>query len=88
MSKDKKIDYLNKYLKSGVDFVYAGPTFLYKYRSFDQFTYDMLKNKYLYLCPADKLDDETECTATIDANSIVDMNTNSLKRVASSSSLP
>lgn len=82
MNKEARIDYLNKYLQCGTDFVYAGPTFLYKYRSFDQFTYDMLENKYLYLCPADKLDDETECIATIDANSIVDMNTNSLKRVA------
>ena len=81
MKKEERIGYLNKFLKDSVGFVYSGPAFLYKYRSFDQFTYDMLENKYLYLCPADKLDDETECIATISADNIVDLNTNSLKRV-------
>lgn len=81
MEKEDKIDYLNRCTREGTSFVYSGPALLYKYRSFDQYTYDMLENKYLYLCPADKLDDETECIATIDDNSLVDLNTNSLKRV-------
>jgi len=40
----------------------------------------MLENNYLYLCQAKKLDDPTECTATIDFNKFYDLETNNLKR--------
>ena len=80
MNKSDGLAYLNRFIKEGKDFVYSGPAFLYKYRSFDQFTYEMLKEKYLYLCPADKLDDETECISSIDTNNIVDLENNNLKR--------
>ena len=36
------------------------PKFLYKYRSFDRFTRDMIENKYIYLSPLDELDDQFE----------------------------
>lgn len=39
------------------------PKKLYKYRSFDDYTEDMIVNKYLYLCQAEKLDDQFECAA-------------------------
>ena len=39
------------------------PQFLYKYRPFDGFALDMLEKRYVYLCPAEKLDDPSECTA-------------------------
>ena len=82
MKKADRIEYLNRYVKGGgVNFSYAGPNYLYKYRPFDQYTYDMLENNYLFLCPANKLDDETECIATIYMNSLIDLNTNSLKRI-------
>ena len=38
------------------------PQFLYKYRPFDKFTFDMLDKGYVYLCPANLLDDPSECT--------------------------
>ena len=31
------------------------PQFLYKYRPFDEFTFDMLEKGYVYLCPAGNL---------------------------------
>ena len=37
------------------------PQFLYKYRPFDGFALDMLEKGYVYLCPAEKLDDPSEC---------------------------
>ena len=39
-----------------------GPRFLYKYRPFDKFTFDMLDKGYVYLCPANLLDDQSEGT--------------------------
>ena len=78
--KQQRIDYLNRYIKEKESFVYSGPGVLYKYRKFDQYTFDMLENKYIYLCPADKLDDETECVTTINANNLFDMKANNLKR--------
>ena len=46
------------------------PKKLYKYRSFDDFTEDMIVNKYLYLCQAEKLDDQFECAANFSYDSI------------------
>lgn len=46
------------------------PKKLYKYRSFDDFTEDMIVNKYLYLCQAEKLDDQFECSANFSYDSI------------------
>ncbi len=52
------IDFINeRFNKKDV----AVPQFLYKYRPFDEHTYDMLSNNYIYLCPAEKLDDPSEC---------------------------
>ena len=78
--KQQKIDYLNKYIKENESFQYTGPRFLYKYRSFDEYSFDMLENKYIFLCPADKLDDETECIASIDTSNLIDLKTTNLKR--------
>ena len=52
---------------------------MYKYRPFDKFTYDMLENNYLYLCPVEKLDDKTECNAELDFNRLMDLETTNLK---------
>lgn len=59
---------------------YKGPELLYKYRPFDDYTFDMLENEYFFLCPAEKEDDETECLTTVDFDRLIDLNTNNLKR--------
>lgn len=76
---DLQVEYLNKILYNKLK--YSGPKFLYKYRPFDQYTFDMLDKGYLYLCPAEKLDDKSECNTSIDVNSLIDLETNNLKRV-------
>ena len=81
MKKEDKIRYLNKVIKEKDCFTYSGPTILYKYRPFDQFAFPMLEHGVLYLCPANKLDDETECMTSIDMSEWYDLETNNLKRV-------
>lgn len=55
------------------------PKFLYKYRPFDEFAFDMLENDYLYLCPAEKLDDPSECKVSLEMQDLYDLETNQLK---------
>lgn len=54
----KAIDFINA--KMNKEKVYV-PQYLYKYRPFDNFAIDMVENRYVYLCPAEKLDDPSEC---------------------------
>ena len=42
------------------------PTKLYKYRSFDKYTKDTITNNYIFLCSANKLDDQFECEVNFD----------------------
>ena len=81
MDKEGKIKYLNKVIKQKDGLNYSGPAVLYKYRPFDEFALSMLENGTLYLCPANKLDDETECMTSIDLHEWYDLETNNLKRV-------
>lgn len=55
------------------------PQFLYKYRPFDEFTFDMLDNRYVYLCPAERLDDPSECKVDFTVNDLYDIATGQLK---------
>lgn len=48
------------------------PKVLYKYRKFDEFTFDMIENSYVYLAPAGKLDDPFDCLTATDSNEIYD----------------
>ena len=66
-----KIEYLNSRINSDDNLPYCGPRSLFKFRPFDKFTFDMLENEYLYLCPAEKEDDKTECLTTIDFNRLI-----------------
>lgn len=50
----KKDDFLNKIPKK-----------LFKFRNFDDFTFDMLENNYVYLAPAEKLDDPFDCLTNV-----------------------
>ena len=69
------IDFINaKYNKKDV----TVPQFLYKYRTFDEHTYDMLSNNYVYLCPAEKLDDPSECKVDFSFKDFCDLKTNQL----------
>ena len=45
----------------GSDYINQIPSLLYKYRNFDQYTFDMLEKEYLYLGPVNKLDDPFDC---------------------------
>ena len=55
------------------------PLFLYKYRPFDGFALDMLENRYVFLCPAEKLDDPSECTADFSLQDFYHLETGSIK---------
>lgn len=69
------IDFINeRFNKKDV----AVPQFLYKYRPFDEHTYDMLSNNYVYLCPAEKLDDPSECKVDFSYKDFCDLKTNHL----------
>ena len=59
---------------------YNGPTSLFKYRPFDQYTFDMLESNYLFLCKAEKLDDPTECITSLDIQNLYDLERDGLKR--------
>ena len=74
------IDYLNTRIRNKDNFVYDGPKSLYKYRPFDNFTFDMFDNEYVYLCPAEKLDDPSECMTELDISRLYDFTENNLKR--------
>lgn len=54
------------------------PKLLYKYRPFDGYTFDMLDNAYLYLCPAKDLDDPSECTVSFYMQDYFDFESNRL----------
>ena len=79
MTNEEKIEYLNRIISSKFGIDYKGPKLLYKYRPFDEHTLDMFENGYIFLCPAEKEDDETECLTTVDFDRLVDLKTNNLK---------
>ena len=54
------------------------PKTLYKYRPFDEHTFDMLENDYLFLCKAERLDDPSECMATVQLKDYYDLKTGSI----------
>ena len=71
----KEIDFINaKMNRQNV----PTPQFLYKYRPFDRFTFDMLDNAYIYLCPAERLDDPSECKVDFTVQDFYDLKTNQL----------
>lgn len=56
------------------------PKFLYKYRRFDKYAFDMLEGNYVFLCKARDLDDPTECDAFLDVNKYYDYNNDALRK--------
>ena len=45
---------------------------LFKYCKINKNTIDMLKNEYIYLCPAYKLDDQFECAINFSISELKD----------------
>lgn len=41
------------------------PNYLYKYRPFDKYTVEMIEQGYLFLCKANRLNDDRECTVDL-----------------------
>lgn len=58
---------------------YNGPKSLFKYRSFDDYAFDIFKNNYVYLCQVQKLDDPSECMAEFKVNDLYNFEQNHLK---------
>lgn len=81
MNKEEKIAYLNKIIQSKDNYSYGGPAILYKYRSFNEYSFPMLERRTVYLSPATKLDDETECDVSFELSDFYEMKTNNLKRL-------
>ena len=79
MDHNEKLNYIN-YILMNRDASYKGPASLFKYRPFDEYTFDMLENKYLFLCVAEKLDDPTECMTSLNMQNLYDLERDGLKR--------
>lgn len=76
MNNKEKIELLNIRINNCNLYLDRLPKKLYKYRPFDNYTFDMLENNYIYLCPAKNLDDETECNMNFDLKMYYDLETN------------
>ena len=72
----KEIDFINAKLNRKDVPV---PSFLYKYRPFDKHAIDMLENEYVFLCPAENLDDPSECKVEISFQDMYDLEKDQLK---------
>lgn len=68
----EKSNYLNKFNTTKGSQIYTGPKYLYKYRPFDEYAFEMIENHYVFLCAANKLDDPSECIVTTDINKYYD----------------
>ena len=73
-----KIKYLNNIISNNI-VNYNGPKTLFKYRPFDEFAFDMFENDYVFLCPAEKEDDKTECNVSFDINDYYNLQSDRLK---------
>lgn len=76
---NSKLEFLNQKISSEPR-TCSCPRFLYKYRPFDNFSFDMLEKGCLFLCPASKLDDETECDVSFDLSDNWDFQNDGLKK--------
>ena len=56
------------------------PKTLFKFRKFDEFTEEMIKEDYVYLAPAGSLDDPFDCLVNIDFENIAHSNNSKIKK--------
>ncbi len=66
-------------LKKLDDYISKTPKVLYKYRKFDNYTIDMIENDYIYIAPANSLDDPFDCLTNVDIENIFDKDSSNLK---------
>ena len=78
MNQDERKKYINRFIDNKADHSQL-PKSLFKYRKFDDYTFEMLNEKYVFLSPANKQDDETECMAHVNIEDLVDLETTNLK---------
>lgn len=62
------------------DYISKTPKTLFKYRKFDEYSFDMIENEYVYLAPAGVLDDPFDCLTNIDLENIYDTNSFNLSK--------
>lgn len=55
------------------------PKVLYKYRSFDKYSFEMIENKYAFLSPVKDLDDPFDCLSDFDTSGIYSENRELIK---------
>lgn len=83
MTNEEKRDFINlKIVFSSVpftselmrmnEFVSMIPNTLYKYRSFDDYAFEMIEKEYLYLTPSGQLDDPFDCLINNGLNESID----------------
>lgn len=81
MTEEEKKEYLNlktayqstpfiSELNRRAEYLSKTPKTLFKYRTFDNYTFDMIENNYLYLSPAKNLDDPFDCLTCMDLDEI------------------
>jgi len=80
MNQEEKIEYLNSVISKDSKRFDILPNILYKYREFDDYSFDMLNNSYVFLSAAEKLDDETECNVDVSVENLIELNSSNLKR--------
>lgn len=54
------------------------PSSFYKYRSFDKFAFEMIREGYAYLSPVNHLDDPFDCISDFDISGMVNINNTSI----------
>ena len=64
LTKRGAIQFKSIFLQT-TNFEYKNPKILYKYRKFDEYTFDALDKNYIYFASANKLDDPFECRGYI-----------------------
>lgn len=81
MTNEEKKEYLNlkiayhstpfmAEIEKKQDYISKTPRTLYKYRKFDDFSFDMIENDYVFLASTGSLDDPFDCLTDIDLKSI------------------
>lgn len=83
MTNEEKREYLNLKiayqstpfiveLSKRNEYINKTPKVLYKYRDFDEYSFDMINNNYVYLTPSGMLDDPFDCLTDIDLSKIIE----------------
>ena len=81
MTEKEKKEFLNLKAAAGLKFFdnetiknknldYKIPNLFYKYKKFNEFSIEMLENEYLYLAPANTLDDPFDCLTSMNLDNV------------------